>query len=186
MENCLQTEGQNIYQHGLSVKDYAFYLIKLLNDSDNYRSLKLPNWFYTYKKHILQSLLPLNIIEEYTVFHDCSKPYCKIIDEDGKQHFPNHAQLSGELWLQLGGNPQAARLMEMDMDIHTLRAENLKEFANRPEAVTLLIVGLAEIHSNAVMFGGTNSTSFKIKFKHLDRRGSALCQYLFGDKNVVD
>jgi hypothetical protein len=62
----------------------------------------------------------------------------------------------------------------MDMDIHILSADALKEFSERPEAISLLITGLAEIHSNASMFGGIESTSFKIKWKHLNKRGRQL------------
>ena len=65
-------------------------------------------------------------------------------------------------------------LIGMDMDIHLLNAESLKEFSERPEAISLLITGLCEIHSNAAMFGGIDSTSFKIKYKHIDKRGRQL------------
>ena len=62
----------------------------------------------------------------------------------------------------------------MDMDIHLLKAVGVEEFASRPEAATLLLTGLAEVHSNAAMFGGISSTSFKIKWKQIDRRGKAI------------
>ncbi len=65
----------------------------------------------------------------------------------------------------------AARLMGMDMDAHLLKADGIQEFADRPEAVTLLLTSLAEVHSNAAMFGGVDSDSFKIKAKHLEKRG---------------
>lgn len=93
------------------------------------------------------------------------------IDENGKRHFPDHAQASEQVWLAAGGNRQAALLMAMDMDAHILKAEGIEEFASRPEAVTLLLAALAEVHSNAAMFGGATSDSFKIKAKHLDKRG---------------
>jgi hypothetical protein len=32
-------------------------------------------------------------------------------------------------------------------------------------------MAMAEVHSNAQMFGGENSDSFKIKAKHLEKRG---------------
>ena len=57
------------------------------------------------------------------------------------------------------------------MDAHLLRAEGLAEFAARDEAPTLLLTALAEVHSNAIMFGGLTSDSFKMKAKHLDKRG---------------
>lgn len=85
------------------------------------------------------------------------------------------------MWLSAGGDPQAARLMGMDMDIHALKADEIEEFCSRPEAITLLLTGLAEIHSNASMFGGIESTSFKIKWKQIDRRGKAICRHIFGE-----
>lgn len=42
------------------------------------------------------------------------------------------------------------------------------------ETLTLLVTSLCEIHANADMFGGIESSSFKIKFKQLDRRGNQI------------
>ena len=64
----------------------------------------------------------------------------------------------------------------MDMDIHLLKADGIEEFASRPEAATLLLTSLAEIHSNAAMFGGIDSTSFKIKWKHINKRGKKIIE----------
>ncbi len=96
----------------------------------------------------------------------------------GKQHFPNHAAVTSSLWLSLTGEQDVARLMGMDMDIHLLKGDGVPEFAIRPEAATLLLTGLAEVHANAAMFGGIESTSFKMKFKHLKRRGNAISRHL--------
>ena len=70
------------------------------------------------------------------------------------------------------------------MDMHTLSAAGIDNFCylRRKEAISLLISALAEIHSNAQMFGGIESDSFKIKWKHIDRRGNAICKKLFGEK----
>jgi hypothetical protein len=62
----------------------------------------------------------------------------------------------------------------MDMDIHLLKDVDVLEFSKRPEAMTLLLTGLSEIHSNCAMFGGIESTSFKIKWKHINKRGNAI------------
>jgi hypothetical protein len=40
----------------------------------------------------------------------------------------------------------------------------------------LLLTGLCELHSNAQMFGGIDSTSFKIKFKQLERLGKKVIE----------
>jgi hypothetical protein len=39
-----------------------------------------------------------------------------------------------------------------------------------------LLTGLCEIHSNARMFGGIESTGFKIKWKHLDKMGKRIIE----------
>lgn len=179
MQHCLQSQGQSIYQHGISVRDHAFELISYLETGSINDNWKLPDWFQLYRKQILAALLPKDIINEYTIYHDCGKPYCKSIDQDGKSHFPNHAEVSCQTWLNLGGNPTVAKLMKMDMIIHTMKAADIDEFITHPEAITLLLVGLAEVHSNAKMFGGIDSTSFKIKWNQINKRGKVICQKLF-------
>lgn len=68
----------------------------------------------------------------------------------------------------------------MDMDAHLLKADGLAEFASRPQAIPLLLTALAEIHANAAMFGGLDSTSFKIKWKHLNKRGRQVLELING------
>lgn len=177
MKNCPQTETQSVYQHGLSVKDYTFDLIE-----DQSKFLwKLPDWFAQYKNQIVKSLYPKDMIAEYTTFHDCGKPYCLSIDLEGKRHFPNHCQVSYDTWLSLGGDEKIAKLILNDMKMHTIKAVEVDEFITYPEAITLLIVSLAEVHSNAAMFGGIDSVSFKIKWNQINKRGKAICQKLFGE-----
>lgn len=188
MQKCLQTENQSVYEHGLSVKNYTFQIIQILKTEDNNsNNLKLPDWIFQYQKEILQSLYPEKIIEEYTTFHDLGKPYCLIIDEFGKRHFPNHSEVSYQTWLAIGGNKSVANLIRMDMKIHQIKAIEIDEFIKYPEAITLLIVGLAEVISNAQLFGGFESDSFKIKYKQINKRGKAICEKLFnGELNVID
>jgi hypothetical protein len=182
MQNCLQTEGQSIYQHGVSVKEHYFDLLFMLKENSVLPGWRLPDWFFQYREQILQALLSEDIIEEYTIYHDCGKPYCLSIDEQGRRHFPNHADKSYDIWLGVGGNIQAAKLMKMDMLIHKIKAVEIEEFIKHPEAITLLLAGLAEVHSNAKMFGGIDSESFKIKWSQINKRGKNICQKLFGVK----
>lgn len=174
MKSCQQNDFQTIYDHGLSVQDHFKKLY-----SFNLEGFKIPNWFIQYKDRFHEKLFPYETCLEYTLFHDCGKPRCLTIDNEGKRHFPNHANVSADLWLELGGSEDVAKLIRGDMVIHTLKAENICEFASRKEALTLLIAGLAEIHSNAKMFGGIESTSFKIKWKKIDKFGQRICDIIF-------
>lgn len=184
MQNCPQTNSQSVYQHGLSVRDHIFELISFLETGQISNDWKLPSWMHEYREKLLNNLLPKDIIEEYTVFHDCGKPYCLSIDPEGKRHFPNHAEVSYQTWQKYSNNEQVAKLIRMDMMIHTMKATDIDEFIKHLEAITLLLTGLAEVHSNAKMFGGIDSTSFKIKWNQINKRGKAICLKLYGDKNV--
>src|SRR3546814_7069686 len=77
-------------------------------------------------------------------------------------------------WLAAGGDPEIGDLIGMDMDVHLLKGDDVESFSKRPQARALLITALSEVHANASMFGGIESTSFKIKWKHLDKRGKAI------------
>lgn len=180
MRACPQTDTQSVYDHGVSVYEHFLQLIDILENNIPAHSWKLPEWIFRYRKQILASLLPHETIKRYLIFHDCGKTICTVYDADGKRHFPDHAKHSSDLWLSLGGSEQEARLMRMDMMIHTMKADDIDEFVkNKEEAVTLLLAGLCEIHSNAKMFGGIDSQSFKIKYKQIDRRGRVICEMLF-------
>jgi hypothetical protein len=186
MQNCPQTTTQSVYQHGLSVRDHLHQLIRYLETGQIEGDWRLPDWLSEYRTEILAALCPRDIIEQYAIFHDCSKPYCVRYDESGKRHFPNHAELSYQKWLEIGGNREAAVLIRLDMKIHTLKADEIEEFIQHPEAITLLLAGLAEVHSNAKMFGGLESDSFKIKWKHINKRGKMICQKLFRRENAIE
>ncbi len=135
---------------------------------------KLPDWIYEEKDFILQHLENRKTLKIYTIMHDCGKPLCIKIDPEGKRHFPNHAEVSYQTFVKFYDDPVAAHLILHDMDIHTLKSEGVEEFSKSPYAITHLIVGLAEIHSNAKMFGGIDSTSFKIKHKCISKRGKQI------------
>lgn len=179
MKNCLQTSTQSVYQHGFSVRDHIFELISFLETGQTPNGWRLPDWMHTHRQNLLNSLLSKEIIEEYAIFHDCGKPYCLSIDEQGKRHFPNHAEVSYQTWMDITANEQVAKLMRMDMVVHTMKANDIDEFIKHPEASTLLLAALAEVHSNAKMFGGLDSESFKIKWNQINKRGKAICQKLW-------
>lgn len=177
MKACEQTKGLSVYEHGEQVRNKALELYNFLKTGEPLEGWLLPNWVTQYRKQLFKDQVPQNILEEYTLYHDCGKPFCQSI---GNQKFPDHARKSGEIWKEVGGSRWAAELMKLDMVIHTMKVEDIESFVVYDWAPTLMIVGLAEIHANAQMFGGISSTSFKIKWKQIDRRGRVVCGKLYG------
>jgi len=121
----------------------------------------------------------------YTVFHDCGKSSCVEIDSDGNRHFPNHAKVSKEVFLKHSDNQTVASLIGWDMVIHTASADEigdmLKNHWSKSDALTLILSSLSEVHSNANMFGGIESNSFKSKFKKIQRRCNQILKYYYGE-----
>lgn len=179
MKSCEQTKGMNVYEHGTSVKNYLFDLINHLRNKTPLKyEWRLPNWISDNTDFLLQKLPSDKVLELYTRYHDIGKPFCLEIDNDGKRHFPNHAEKSYEIFKQVFKNDIAEELIKHDMDIHLLKADGITEFCKNPNAITLLLTGLSEIHSNANMFGGVESTSFKIKLKSITQRGKQILQII--------
>lgn len=179
MMNTEQMTGLSVFEHGVSVnKKFIELYDYLYNGKELISEWKLPNWIEENKELIKEKLLPLDIINEYQIYHDCGKPYCLEIDDNGKQHFKDHANKSYEIWNEIGGNKQVGELIKMDMDIHLLKDTGVEEFSAKTESITLLITGLCEVHANADMFGGIESTSFKIKMKQISKRGNAILKCL--------
>ena len=110
----------------------------------------------------------------YLIYHDCGKPFCLIIDDNGKRHFPNHAMISKNTFLQYSSNQFIANLIEKDMLCHITKPKDYLSLVYEPYIELLLCSALAELHSNASMFGGFASDSFKIKFKNLDKLGQRI------------
>lgn len=68
-------------------------------------------------------------------------------------------------------NDEICSLIKNDMVAHLIKPSQFEDFMNIENYKILLITALCEIHSNAEMFGGIDSTSFKIKYKKLNRLG---------------
>lgn len=183
MRNCEQTKGQSVLQHGESVRDYLFDLINhLRSDTPLKYSWRLPDWIFENKDLILSSLPGDETLELYTKFHDCGKPFCLTIDDDGRRHFPNHAQVSHDIFKQVFDNLVAAELILHDMLIHLTKSDDVEDFCKIPYFLTLLITGLSEIHSNSIMFGGLDSKSFLIKNKSIKQRGRKIFKIISAQK----
>lgn len=175
MQGCFQHPTQNMFEHGVAVHEaYSGLLSALVDKVPNTQCQCIPEWMITNRDLLLNKAAPVDIMQAYHGYHDCGKPACRTVDADGKQHFPDHAARSEQIWLDAGGDVQVGRLIGMDMLLHTGSAEDMVALAKLPESASLLLTAFAEIHANAALFGGIESTSFKIKYKHLDRRGKAL------------
>jgi hypothetical protein len=173
MKACEQTKGISVLDHGSMVRDYYHDLyFHLYKNTDLKYEWKLPNWLLNNKQFIINELCNDYIMQEYLIMHDCGKPYCKTVDEEGKQHFPDHATISYLTYIRLYPERKVvSELIRKDMDVHCLKGEDVQTFARDPLATSLLVSALCEIHANASMFGGIESTSFKIKWKQIDKRG---------------
>lgn len=173
MKNCEQMKGLSVYDHGVMVMRYFTDLLEHIEHEQSLKyQWKLPEWIHD--EVIWNNLLQINDIIEYQIYHDCGKPFCLQIDDQGRKHFPDHANVSANIWKEVMGETVSEKLIRQDMDIHLLKNSGVEEFASRPEAITLLLTGLAEVHANAEMFGGIDSTSFKIKWKQINKRGKAI------------
>lgn len=186
MLNCEQTAGQTVYQHGLSVWAHLSQLIEHLRG--NYTlpegAWRLPDWLTTYREQILANLPDEGKAQLYALYHDCGKPYCRQVDkETGQVRFPDHAEASAYIWACVGGNDRVRLWIANDMVIHTSSAEEIAEKLDahwqREDSVCLLLAALAEVHSNAKMFGGIESTSFKMKWKTVNKRGNQILKHWF-------
>ena len=172
MKSAPQTNTQSVYEHGESVRNYMFDLLDHLEDGTPLKyEWKLPDWVYDNKELLLSSLPDSETLSLYTLYHDCGKPFCITYDNEGRKHFPDHANVSHETFKQHFNNEVAADLVKRDMDFHLLKSEGLKSFSEYEYCTTLMLSALAEVHSNATMFGGIDSVSFKIKWKHTNKRG---------------
>lgn len=171
MKECKQYKNVSILDHGIDVWRKTKKII-----CADFENMKLPDWFIENHHWFINNIHDFNKIQCYSLWHDCSKPSCKIVDETGKQHFPNHAENSKKIFLDIFPDESLiAELIGLDMIMHT---ETYEQIMSRnldiKTIATLFIVALAEINSNAEMFGDFVSASFKIKFKKLDKLGKKL------------
>ena len=177
MKNTLQFPGMNVYEHGESVVDWFTDLyINAIRQTPFSKKWRHTKWVYD--RRLTSKLLPLEILNTYLLWHDIGKPYCRIIDEQGRVHFPNHAEISKNIWNENSDNSEESKiigeLIGMDMLAHTVRGEDLLAFAKHPYAPSLLFAAYAEIHSNAAWLNALESDSFKIKIKQLEKLAKSI------------
>ena len=185
MQGCEQTAGQTVLDHGESVCKHLFALIDHLKGTYSLPegTWRIPDAIFDHKVLLLSKLHNEGKLRLYTTYHDCGKPYCRYVDKKtGAVHFKEHARMSWYIWSCIGGNDVVGGLIKNDMVIHTATAEEIDRLLQTelsPEdSASLLLVALAELHSNARMFGGVSSTNFKMKFNKVERRSKQICKHL--------
>ncbi len=174
MKTCEQTRGQTILEHGQAVASTFKTLFASTPPADHH----LPSVILDNLDFLKARCPSADILETYHIFHDCGKPSCLTIDADGRRHFPNHAMISARDWLVAGGDPLIGRLIEHDMDLHLMKPADAAAYPHLDLAPALILTAWAELHANAPMFGGFDSTSFKIKAKCLTKTSRNLIQRL--------
>lgn len=168
--------------HGEMVfKEYQ----KILNSIENKDEEYFKNIGFSFDCDFIEKLKSLQYdyqtMENYQIYHDCGKHLSKKIDEDGKIHYPNHAEHSSNLYGQYFNNEIAKELILKDLNFHTFKSENMIQWIDEEKTQTLASLYLtawAEILANASMFGGFESESFKIKRKKLIQHGKKLKEKL--------
>ena len=71
--------------------------------------------------------------------------------------------------MEIDGDEIIGSLIAGDMRAHLASPSDVDSFCSSPFAATWILTAFAELHSNAQMFGGIESTSFKIKWKKLNK-----------------
>jgi hypothetical protein len=149
----------NVWQHG---KDCCDMLDRILGGEKLPRMDKI-SWLKDAIEQFPQELS--QDIYTYLLFHDIGKT----TTHDGQGHYPGHAAESARIWRQIDGRDNIARWMESDMVMHSGSREEAYVLQDRH---ILRLTALTECYSNAEMFGGFESDSFKIKLKKLIRNGA--------------
>jgi len=173
MKNTIQFKDISVFKHGELVNcEFLKIYNYLISNNLKYLPNKYHDWLINNRQFILNELnkFKLTDILEYQLMHDCGKPYCIKI-ENGKSHFPNHANVSANIYSKISNNNLIINCIKDDMYIHLIKANDVDDFITKPHYIILLITGLAELYANAQMFGGMDSISFKIKYKQILKRG---------------
>lgn len=180
MCNTFQFEKINIYQHGEMVhQSYNNLLLEYNRNNDDYCENILGIKDVDFLKYLFNNQYIYEIMKHYHFYHDCGKPYCKEIDSNGKQHFPNHAKVSAQIYSKYFDCKDIEALIANDMCFHTYKGDQLQAWLLENKShirmlCSLYLTAWAEIMANSSMFGGFESTNFKIKRKALISAGKKL------------
>tara|TARA_B100001245_G_C22894857_1_gene432068 strand:+ start:6337 stop:6882 length:546 start_codon:yes stop_codon:yes gene_type:complete len=143
MRKTEQMPNLSVLGHGIQVARYFNDMKKhVLHGKPLKYEWKLPEWALS--TMLWESLPSEKQLSQYHWFHDCGKPFCRTVDEQGRQHFPDHANVSADIWHSLTGDEIVSTLIRRDIDIHLFKGNQVNDFAERPYANALLLTGLSE------------------------------------------
>lgn len=173
MQKTNQTPQQTVWEHGTAVSErYVDLVDNLLLSKEPRFTWRKPTWDDHLVEYALRNQADRHTAQLYQQWHDCGKPYCMQIDKEGKAHFPDHASVSFQTFSRIFPEQRdAAQMVLHDMDVHLAKSADVDLIASLKDAPTLVLTALSEVHANADMFGGLESTSFKIKWKQVNKRG---------------
>lgn len=190
MESTFQFKTQTIFEHGMSVNRYYHDLLYNLNNRKD--SLPIPELLYLEWDKIKPLVYSNGIMNVYQIYHDCGKPYCEVLDSEGRKHFPGHSEKSYQVFKDAFNYipnemlETVSNLIRYDMVFHEKPLNEIENFISKNDKrflVSLYLTNLAELYSNAQMFGGYDSTSFKIKYKKLEKIFKKLYNYITKEIN---
>jgi len=166
MLECEQRKNVCVLGHGKNVhKNYRKILRQLKGRRNFFPVFELPDFFENpdITQFILKNQLRFQDVREYQIFHDCGKPYCRSVGDDGKVHFKDHEKISAEVARLVKFNPTVISLIENDMLFHKENFSGV--IANNVKLhCTLALTAIAELYENSVTF---EEISFKIKRKKI-------------------
>ena len=166
MMQTFQFENISILEHGYLVHKKYLEILKILKgEAENIYNL--PDSLFQWFTKNYSNLLDIETMKKYHILHDCGKPYCLTYDNEGRKHFTNHAIHSYNQYCIFSNNNIVSNLILNDMAFHTCKGDTKKSVWHIEHSCSLYLTAWAEILANCIMFGGLESTSFKIKRKHL-------------------
>ena len=182
MKGCEQASGMTIYDHGLAVANRYrdLYTILSLYAVPGSYEWHIPDDVSLQLRELCKLALTPQQVRIYHIFHDSGKPSTLTIDEQGRRHFPGHAEASAKLFTEAAPTDElSARLISKDMLCHTTKAADSDSLLQDPDFPTLMLTAWAELHANAsALFGGFESDSFKIKRKQLTKLVNRACKHI--------
>ena len=170
MTTTFQFESQNILQHGQSVHEHYKKILEAL-ESKNYATYQFPQILKDRFHKVKKRLYHIDLLKQYHIYHDCGKPFCKTVDVNGRQHFPNHAEVSRLTYCSVFSDDIIAKLIQHDMMFHSGSMEEIDAFIKEHDKrflLSLWMTSLAELYSNSAMFAADNQASFRKKYAKLE------------------